>query len=159
MSKAVQFKNSDGEKIYPCPYYPVGSIYLSVNSTNPGTIFGGTWEQIKDRFLLSAGNTYKAGNTGGNTNHHHLYRVGWYGYYSAVSSSDTKLIGLYDYPNSKWNYGSRDSGMDVTTEINSGLNKARSDINSIASYSAGANTQDTSSLPPYLVVYVWKRVS
>lgn len=45
--------------------YPVGSIYMSVSSTDPGTIFGGTWERIKDRFLLAAGDTYTAGNTGG----------------------------------------------------------------------------------------------
>ena len=55
MSKAVQFKNKNGEKIYPCPYYPVGAIYMSVDSTNPGSIFGGTWEQIKGRFLLGVG--------------------------------------------------------------------------------------------------------
>lgn len=24
--------------------FPVGSIYINVNTTNPGTIFGGTWE-------------------------------------------------------------------------------------------------------------------
>ena len=34
--------------------YPVGSIYISTNSTSPATLFGGTWEQIKDRFLYTA---------------------------------------------------------------------------------------------------------
>lgn len=49
--------------------YPVGSIYLSVNDTSPAELFGGTWEQIKDTFLLAAGNTYKAGSTGGEAKH------------------------------------------------------------------------------------------
>ena len=35
--------------------YPIGSIYMSVNSTNPSAIFGGTWEQIQGRYLLGAG--------------------------------------------------------------------------------------------------------
>ena len=38
--------------------YPVGSIYLSVTSTSPATLFGGTWVQLKDKFLLGKGDTY-----------------------------------------------------------------------------------------------------
>ena len=50
--------------------YPVGAIYLSVNSINPNTLFGfGSWVQIKDTFLLAAGDTYSAGSTGGEAEH------------------------------------------------------------------------------------------
>lgn len=45
--------------------YPVGCYYWSSDSTNPGTLFGGTWTQIKDRFVLAAGDTYTVGDTGG----------------------------------------------------------------------------------------------
>ena len=45
--------------------YPVGSIYISVNSTNPRNLFGGTWEAVGGRFLIGVDNTYTAGSTGG----------------------------------------------------------------------------------------------
>ena len=33
--------------------YPVGSIYMSMNKTDPATFIGGTWILIQNRFLLS----------------------------------------------------------------------------------------------------------
>jgi len=55
--------------------YPVGSIYLSVNNVNPGTIFGGTWERVPDGYLrsrssgtgLQTGGSMNTGNATGNT--------------------------------------------------------------------------------------------
>lgn len=49
--------------------YPIGSIYMSVNSTNPSTLFGGAWEKLENRFLLGAGSSYSLGATGGETSH------------------------------------------------------------------------------------------
>lgn len=45
--------------------YPIGSIYISVNNTDPSAMFGGQWEQIKDRFLLSSGDVYENNTIGG----------------------------------------------------------------------------------------------
>lgn len=45
--------------------YPVGSVYISVNSTSPATLFGGTWVEIQDRFLLGRSSGHTAGSTGG----------------------------------------------------------------------------------------------
>lgn len=45
--------------------YPVGSVYISSKDTDPATLFGGKWKRIKDKFIMAAGDTYKAGTTGG----------------------------------------------------------------------------------------------
>lgn len=49
--------------------YPVGTIYISTGATSPALLFGGQWEQIKDRFLLAAGSTHALSSTGGEETH------------------------------------------------------------------------------------------
>lgn len=49
--------------------YPIGSIYTSTRNVSPASFIGGTWTQIKDTFLLTAGDTYQAGTTGGEATH------------------------------------------------------------------------------------------
>lgn len=119
--------------------YPVGSIYMSMNKNSPATFLGGTWERIKDRFLLSASDTYEAGTTGGEAthklttdelpSHKHDVRLGW---------NDNASHGMF------------------ATWVNSGTN---------ATVDAGATTNATggdkshNNMPPYLAVFMWKRTA
>lgn len=67
MSKSIQLKKGT-EKYYVHPYFPIGSIYMNISNINPSTYFGGTWERLKDRFLLAVGDVYKTANaTGGSS--------------------------------------------------------------------------------------------
>lgn len=50
--------------------YPVGSIYCSIDSTDPGTLFGGTWVAIgAGRALVAAGGGFAVGSEGGRYPH------------------------------------------------------------------------------------------
>ena len=45
--------------------YPVNSVYISYSNTNPGTLFGGTWENIGSGKVLRGISSGTAGTTGG----------------------------------------------------------------------------------------------
>lgn len=149
-SKAIRFKNKNNDYIYPCPYFPVGGIYISTTNTNPSTYFGGKWEQIKDRFLLSAGDTYKAGNAGGSSSHNHSL------------NSAAAMIGS---PNGNAN------GLGFTASQNGDLSSSTYSVGNSNSATTNGHpnrshntkltgtTDSANNMPPYLVVYVWKRVS
>jgi hypothetical protein len=53
---------------------PVGSYFETDSATPPSTLWPWTtWEQVKDRFLVGAGNLYAVGTTGGEATHKHTY--------------------------------------------------------------------------------------
>ena len=141
--------------------YPVGSIYMSVNNTSPAILFGGSWEQLKDRFLLGAGGVYTAGNTGGEATHDHFYSVGYRPYYGSLVGDDADAIMLYNYRTASWTKGIKDTG-DMGIPGSNIINKGITDSHytkSADKYSVGSYTNKVSNIPPYYAVYMWKRTA
>lgn len=70
----IERNNSLEWTIYPwfneaIKAYPVGSIYIAYNHTNPSTLFGGTWERIQNSFLWAVDANGAIGQTGGEKTH------------------------------------------------------------------------------------------
>lgn len=142
--------------------YPVGSIYMNVNNVDPGQIFGGTWVQIEDTFLLAAGQTYTAGATGGESSHaltkeelpteHMTFR-------RIYNTADGSVIDVMASSETDGSIGAAD-GTQGRPNINfhaatiSGLTTGQKAMQ----YTYGGN-QAHNNMPPYLAVYVWKRTA
>lgn len=77
----VNNKSTSTSNAYSCDYinndlkalildmaHPIGSYYWSSDSTNPHDLFGGTWVQIKDKFIIAVGDSHTVGQSyGSNT--------------------------------------------------------------------------------------------
>ena len=137
-----RYTTGDFSPWVPLATYGVGAIYLSLSATSPASIYGGTWTQIKDRFLVGAGSRNVAGNWGGTEYvtltadqipaHTHTVsmarRDG-----STVAWSTASAIGRY----------SGDSGGAAFTMA--------------SGYAGGGNYHENR--PPYYVVYIWRRTA
>lgn len=121
--------------------YPVGSIYMSIDPTDPSTYFGGTWEKIMGRFLLSADDsTYLTGETGGEATHTlTIPEIPSHMHSNAIGDAFMMYVGAGG------NIGGDIPGNAIM--IGAGTTGPK-----------GGN-QPHNNLPPYLVVYMWKRTS
>lgn len=154
----VKFKVEDANfnKIYP-----VGSIYMSINETNPSELFGGEWERIKDTFLLACGDTYDGGSTGGSADavvvsHTHTQQ----------SHSHTNTDGNFvtstqsSAKNTRVNYSASGNrmvdGIDTTNSI---FHHRPATSGTTAINNATGVSGTGKNMPPYLAVFVWVRIA
>ena len=111
--------------------YPVGAIYISAAATDPGTLFGGTWERIEDRFLLAAGDTYKAGATGGEAE---------------------VTLSRFQLPGAVWASGNGENA--IVTSTSGAAGEGYGMYTQADDWGKAHNN-----MPPYLAVYTWKRTA
>ena len=167
--------------------YPVGSIYMSTVSTNPATLFGfGTWEAMPaGRVLLaqgksSWGTTYNAGSTGGEAthqltvgempSHNHAVSIQSSGEHNHIANSNTSGTHSHVLPTA--NALGSGSGYVIGTSNGGTLNTSGNGehshvitINNNGSHTHNTTVKETgsgqahSNMPPYLAIYIWKRVS
>lgn len=153
--------------------YPVGSIYISANNVNPSEFLGGNWEQITDKFLLAAGSKYTAGSVGGsatktiskaNLPNYTLYSASHSHTFTGTAASHNH--GLYV----KGGYnagGSLTAGPDTSGTVqskgtvytdNASITPKGTNSNTTITVSSGGSGTALDIMPPYEVVYAWKRI-
>ncbi|MFR2774382.1 MAG: DUF859 family phage minor structural protein [Anaerostipes sp.] len=147
--------------------YPIGSIYMSVNSTSPATLFGGSWTQIKDRFLLGAGSTYSAGATGGAATHKlsvsempsHAHDTPFFNNMTNNGEMKSDFIGVFGKGVTA-SQALKNTGQSSTMEM-WWINQTNTAEGNEWAYltSAKGSGSAHNNMPPYLVVYMWKRTA
>lgn len=137
--------------------YPIGSIYMCVNDINPSEVFGGTWVQIKDRFLLAAGDTYNNGATGGSATHTLTpEEMG-----NHVHNYATTDGGSYIDPTAMSNAGllsQTDQGYIIPSTSTHNIQTSLP-LSNEAPYNPVSTFTPLDKMPPYLAVKVWKRTA
>ena len=145
--------------------YPVGSIYISTSSTNPGTIFGGTWERYgKGKTLVSLdeedANFDTVNETGGEKTH-------------TLTQNELPNYDIGNIPapvpyyhtqyNNNGIYGSSlTKQTNVVTNTVGSTTINTTDSNAVQ-YGWRVNTnggsQSHNNLQPYITTYMWKRTA
>ncbi|EAY01774.1 hypothetical protein TVAG_111310 [Trichomonas vaginalis G3] len=140
--------------------YHVGSIYTSMNSTNPETVLGfGTWKQIVDKFLYCARYSKQTGgskkikeanlpphtHTGTtNTTGNHSHSITKRGYTNLAAGSDRQGMNRYDISSDP---------VDSSTGIFCGTTGNHSHTFTTNPTGSGADY-----MPPFVTVFAWYRV-
>lgn len=144
-NRIVKAAIADAVKTALLSAHPVGSIYCSVVSTDPATLFGGTWERIaQGRVLWGA----DAAHSGGDTIEAGLPNITG-GYLAAASAYSVSI-----------SHGALTATAQGSTKPNNSLSGA-GDVNVVLNASKSSSIYGNSSTvqPPAYVVFMWRRTA
>lgn len=134
--------------------HPVGSLYISENPTSPAELYGGTWERIEGKFIMGASDTYPAGSTGGEAEH--ILTI-------SEAPGHTHEVGAYGNPGWRFKIDGN-VGVVVTSGSyvlinNVSLNLKDITDNGFLGTSYVGGNEPHNNLPPYIAMYIWRRVA
>lgn len=140
--------------------FPIGAIYSSTSSTNPGTALGfGTWAAFgAGRTLIGNGGGFTAGTTGGSAdaiipNHDHNATFTGTALPTHQHSLNARFVGAGGTTGGDLN---KDYGTGAYTDaVSAGT---PSGTVTVANANGGQSVTNAN-LPPYIVVYMWQRTA
>lgn len=121
--------------------YPVGAIYISASSASPAALFGGNWVQLTETFLFAASDlqaispAYNGGDTGGEFTH---------------------TLTTDEMPSHTHDIGFRSDYLGKGSDRRA---PAAGYNDSTMATNATGRGQAHNNMPPYTVVYVWRRIA
>lgn len=144
--------------------YPIGSIYLSANNTNPGTLFGGTWEAISQGRCIVGAGAVQANN---DTSHGNTPAGAWTAQAGNMGGEITHTLSVSEMPSHDHNVTKPGVNYSNLVCMAGAWNKWGPCGNGTGSgdwiWNKGVPPQGGSqahnNMPPYLVVYIWKRIT
>lgn len=154
-------------------FYPIGSIYMTTNSTNPSETIGGTWIPWgSGRVPVGVDSSDNDFNTiekmdGEKTmhlpDHQHAFRIAIPYYYGEAGGENTTGgCGAYYYSTETYDGFSKLLTEHVTTRVNNSTADRGKDVDAGVKYSDGDTSENGagtySILQPYITCYMWKRV-
>lgn len=143
--------------------YPVGSIYMSTNATNPTNLFGGTWVawgagRVPVGFNGGDGNFNSSEKTGGSKTINIQHNHGLSNARAAVGRADSSLSTM------SYTSGGNPHNVYFDREFSyyggiSGGSKHATDTSLIYGNTNDGGSTSASVLQPYITCYMWKRTA
>ncbi|EAX80200.1 hypothetical protein TVAG_084970 [Trichomonas vaginalis G3] len=137
--------------------YPIGSIYTSMNSTNPADVFGfGTWQQIVDKFLYCANSSKQ---TGGSKKIKEA-NLPAHTHKETTNFSGDHSHSLRDHPlyNSDYKAGNDVLSPSYNNSAKKTFRPTEPGGNHVHTFTTNPTGSGEDYMPPYMTVYAWFRV-